>query len=290
MSGQRADGGVSEILVLDDHMLSGLLSAELRLSGTTDDPDLAGSVSVADGYYENVTTGTILNDLALRLEAGDDTIRLADFHADDSAGGTLTGDGQIGLDPDSNFPFAFEIKMDEPRLAYRDDLKVQSSGALTLSGDLTRAKLAGDLSVGPAYMVIPERVPEQQVATVDFREKGDVPDDENDGEVASYRIELDVNCELPGRVFVRGPGLDSEWEGELKVGNYANDPALTGVLRVKYGTLEFLGRTFNLAESTIAFDGQTPPSPYLRLLAVAQTNDFTARVRLEGDYQSLASR
>jgi translocation and assembly module TamB len=84
-------------------------------------------------------------------------------------------------------------------------------------------------------------------------------------------------------VFVRGRGLESEWEGRIEAKGSASAPRLTGTLRIHRGVFELLDRTFNLRRGVITFAGQSPPNPQLDSEAVAQATDITAIVRVTGD-------
>jgi translocation and assembly module TamB len=88
---------------------------------------------------------------------------------------------------------------------------------------------------------------------------------------------------LPGRVFVRGRGLESEWEGRIEAKGSASDPRLTGTLQIRRGAFDLLDRRFDLRRGVITFTGQSPPNPTIDIEAVAQATDVTAIVRIGGD-------
>jgi len=277
------------LLGLEGHDMRGTLNADLAVSGFRARPELNGTVTVTEGYYENGATSTILNDLEIVLAAEGNTIRLTEFSANDMAGGTVSGEGQMAFDPDRGSPFEFTLTLDNPRIIYRDDLRTQGDGELRLTGDSSGALLAGSLAVGPAFLTIPEASGETRVTTVPYTEVGAAGGEEEEAEAAAlpFALTLDLALDFPGRVYVSGPALDSEWDGKLTVKNQASNPAIEGVLRVRRGTLDFLGRPFTLAESTITFDGQAPPAPYLRITAVTDTRDIQARIRMEGTQDNL---
>lgn len=289
----RADidlAALPALLLIDDQQMSGQLKADMALRGTLGNPGTTGFMEIAQGYYENAASGTILDQLAVRLDADEDAIRLTRFSASDTVGGSITAEGDVQLNAEQQFPFKLDIALHDPRLVHRDEISAKADGTLSLSGDATGAKVAGVLRAGPAYIAIPERLPAQQVTTVEFTEVGgedEVPEEDTE-EVPPYRIALDITCDIPGQVFVRGPTLDSEWEGNLKIAGFADDPLIKGVLNIRKGYLDFLGSTFQLDESTIAFDGTSPPSPYLNVLAKSEKKDLTALLRLEGDVSSLS--
>jgi translocation and assembly module TamB len=92
-----------------------------------------------------------------------------------------------------------------------------------------------------------------------------------------------VVVNLPGRVFVRGRGLESEWEGRIEAKGSASDPRLTGTLQIRRGAFDLLDRRFNLRRGVITFTGSSPPNPTIDIEAVAQATDITAIVRISGD-------
>jgi translocation and assembly module TamB len=97
-----------------------------------------------------------------------------------------------------------------------------------------------------------------------------------------FVLRLDVEVSIPGRLYVRGRGLESEWAGEVQVAGTASEPSVTGELSVRRGFFDFIDRRFQLAESTIEFTGATPPDPTLSIRATATAGDLTAIVRVTG--------
>jgi autotransporter translocation and assembly factor TamB len=64
-------------------------------------------------------------------------------------------------------------------------------------------------------------------------------------------IALDMSLHLPGRVFVRGRGLDSEWEGDITVTGTAASPQISGKLTSRRGDFDLAGKRFRIQPSTI---------------------------------------
>jgi len=282
LNGNADLAAISPLLPMEGHALQGTLEADLTVRGTPDTPRLGGALTVVEGYYEYGRTSTILNDLALTIKAEGDTLRLTEFTANDTAGGKVTGEGFMTFSPKDGSPFDFKLTLDKPRLVYRDDMRAEGSGVLAYSGDASGAMLKGDVSVSPAFFEIPKSSGETKITTVEFTEAHEVGEAKTEESESPYSTGLNLTVDLPGRIFVTGTGLDSEWEGKLQIKNTTAEPAIEGVLRVKKGTLEFLGRIFSLADSTITFDGQSPPAPFLRIDAVTETDEVVAHVRMEG--------
>ena len=87
---------------------------------------------------------------------------------------------------------------------------------------------------------------------------------------------------MPGRIFVRGRGLDSEWRGQLAIAGTSDAPRITGALQAIRGTFDVLGKTFRVTRGEIVFDGGATIDPVLDITAEVAAADITAQVMLQG--------
>ena len=150
--------------------------------------------------------------------------------------------------------------------------------------------VGGQVNLETAELRIPERLPPEitEIEVVEIHggaaEIREAPKEEPKKEA---KIKIDVSVNSPGRVFVRGRGLDSEWQGQLKIGGEARAPEITGHFSMVRGHFNFLGKRFDLKRGIISFDGSSPPSPRIDALAEASTKKLTARLQLSGAMASL---
>jgi autotransporter translocation and assembly factor TamB len=93
---------------------------------------------------------------------------------------------------------------------------------------------------------------------------------------------LDLQVDMPKRVFVRGRGLDSEWGGSLLVTGTTATPRIQGELRPLRGRYDFAGKIFELRDGSIQFIGEKEIDPVLDLSAELKTSDLTAIIRVTG--------
>jgi translocation and assembly module TamB len=93
---------------------------------------------------------------------------------------------------------------------------------------------------------------------------------------------LDIKIDMPGNIFVRGHGLDSEWRGKLAITGTSAAPAISGSLEQIHGSVDLLGKTFTLTRGAITFDGSAKLDPVLDIVAEASTADITAQVQISG--------
>ncbi|MGH6901250.1 MAG: translocation/assembly module TamB domain-containing protein, partial [Geminicoccaceae bacterium] len=275
---------LADILALDDQRLEGPLLADLSVSGTVAQPDVNGTVRIDNALYENGTTGTVLRELTLHVRGNRRTLVIEQLTANDGGAGRLAGDGTVGIDPATGYPLDLRLHLERAQLVARDDVTATMSGDLTLGGTAAAPILGGLITVNRADVLIPDDLG-PSVAVIEVEEIGGRVDAraESAGAGTDLDLALDLTVEAPGQVFVRGRGLDSEWQGRLHAEGTVAAPRVTGNLEVRRGNFELLGQRFELRVGTIQFTGATPPNPVLDIQATTRADDITAVVRVEGE-------
>jgi len=276
---------LADVAGLDDDRLEGLLDAGLSLGGTLQDPQLDGTVAITGGIYENGLTGTVLHDMTLHARARQQRLTIEELSANDGGSGRITGQGFVEIDPEASFPLDVTLSLQSARLVQTNDADATLGGQLRLAGTALATSLTGQIAVERADISIPDQVG-PSVPTIQVEEIGGPPGRASSpgaGGGSALDLRLDVIVNLPGRLFVRGRGLESEWEGRIEAKGSASDPRLTGTLQIRRGAFDLLDRRFNLRRGVITFTGSSPPNPTIDIEAVAQATDITAIVRISGD-------
>ncbi len=269
----------------EDHRVRGILNADLQLSGSMEDPQLSGQMALADGYYENWATGTVLDRITLRMVARENRLEIEELRATDGQRGTLEGEGSVLLEPAQNFPLEVALRMSDATLVRRDDFTGTLGGSLNLSGTTDQILLGGDLILAPAEIDIgrPMAPAVTRLDVIEINET-DLAEDlpQVNGEAAPMAVDLNVTVRMPNRVFVRGSGLDSEWQGNLRVQGSAAEPSILGNLESVRGHFDFLDTRFQITRGIISLDGMHPPSPRVDIIAEATGKDVLARLIVTG--------
>ena len=95
-------------------------------------------------------------------------------------------------------------------------------------------------------------------------------------------VALDIIIEMPGRVFVRGRGLDSEWGGRLSVQGTSAEPLVSGEVKVVRGQLSVVGKPFKLKEGKVTLPKAAGSEPQLDVTAVNEGKDLIVTANLSG--------
>ncbi|MGV8074157.1 MAG: translocation/assembly module TamB domain-containing protein [Syntrophobacteraceae bacterium] len=276
---------LTKIVPLDAQKLSGKAAIDLDLGGKPDSPEFHGAIALQDGSYENYRTGTVLKDLSLDGTAEGTHLRIAQFEAGDGGRGKIRAEGTVDLNSAADFPLEIRLTFAEATVVRRSDVTGAVTGDLTISGPVNALKASGSLEVGPMEIKLPERLPPEMtsVKVIEINEPGRtlaVPE-KLPGKLP-VRIALDIRSNLPGRIFVRGWGINSEWQGNLQLAGTVSRPQLDGNVSSVRGRVDFLNKRFNIVSGSIRFFGQTPPDPFIDLTAECKTKEITAQLVFSG--------
>ncbi len=258
----------------------------VKLAGTVGNPRISGHFQVAGGRYENVLSGTSLTEVNLRLVGDGDELVLEKLTAGDGKSGSLQGSGRINVVPAQSYPINVRLVFSDMLLVARDDLILNAGGNLALEGTLTNMLLSGEIVTGQSELslagTLPPNVVELEVAEVNRTSPSPAaktaPANPEDPSI----VVMDLDLSVPGRAFVRGLGLDSEWKGKLKIRGKAHAPNVAGVLNPVRGHFSLLGKRFDLEKGDIRFTGSNNVDPLLDLTAERKTTNLTAMVRVTG--------
>ena len=101
-----------------------------------------------------------------------------------------------------------------------------------------------------------------------------------DGGAGSQRIGLDLTITAPGRIFLRGRGLDAELGGTLRIGGTSANVIPSGRFDLVRGRLAILGNRLDLTDGSASLQGNF--DPYIRLLASSRSGGYTIGVNMIG--------
>ena len=275
--------------------LQGQARFDLRLDGPAGLDALSGQLQ---------TNGATLSapNLRVGLEGINADIRIAnnraaiDVTANATGGGRIAVNGGVALGgarpADINVTLN-DVVLIDPRL-YRTSI----SGALRLAGPLSGgAAVSGNVVIGETTVTVPSTgltsigdippinhlgAPADNLSTrrrAGLLEEGAASDPVQGGS-AGAGIGLNISVNAPGRIFVRGRGLDAELGGNLKITGNTNNILSSGRFELQRGRLDILGKRFDLEEGSAQFQGDF--IPYIRFVSTTTTQAGTASVIVEG--------
>ncbi|GAB7079337.1 translocation/assembly module TamB domain-containing protein [Megalodesulfovibrio paquesii] len=279
-----------------DARCRGLLTLDLAVSGSPANPQVRGGIKLEQGFVEALGTGTVLDPVTMDVRGSNTAITLTSLDIRDRSGGRLLATGSLRLDGDMPFEGKFAFKDFTPARHKLGTGKV--SGDVAVGGRLSGAgkggKAAGVLTIKPATVTLPTRLP-PDVAPVDqldivhgnasVAQVQKARRTKNAG--SAWPMELDIRILIPNSLRIHGLGLESQWNGDLTIAGQAAQPMLTGVVAVSRGGVDFLGKRFTLSKGEVGFGGDWPPDPLVSVEATTDAGDVTGILKLQGHADTL---
>lgn len=280
--------------------VTGRLGLNVRAEGPVAAPRLSGTAELRNIAYANPDTGVRLDGITGRAVLREDRLVLEGVRGRTGGGGTVALSGGLqALDP--LLPVDLRLTASRARYASPDYGEVTLDAALAMTGALRRdARLGGRVTVVAGELRVPDRLPRSVVVLTPFREAGRTPP----GRLATRRpprraapaqaepalnVALDVVIDAPGRLYLRGRGLDTELAGRLQALGTLAQPEIRGELRTQRGSFSLAGRNLALTRGILRFD-QGSLVPTLDILATARTANYTINVGFSGPANEPAVR
>lgn len=283
--------GPAEVLFsltgLPDQHLTGNVGVAADFSGRVQAPQLTGVVRANDLTYSNDTYGTKLTKLRVRGTFTNDQLNVTELTAN-AGDGTVSGKGFVNLSSAKGFPMQLDLDVNNARLADSSLIAAQATGQLQVINNGDEPLIVkGTLQMPETRYTIVRQGAAKVATLTGVRRKtkaGPTRISGNPDPVSSLpsEIRLDVRLVADNRFFVSGMGLQSEWSANLHITGTAGNPQFSGQMSLVRGTLGFAGRSFELEEGRLNFNGGSPLNVSLRLSAAAEVDGTTVRVVARG--------
>ncbi len=268
-----------------ERSLAGQVDASAMLGGTLAAPLINGNLALAQGRFRDNGSGLTLNDVTLAARFDDATALIQTFTATDGSGGTVSGDGRIGLREGSGSNF--ELALTRFRIIDNDIAEARASGPLTVvraaDGNIT---LSGEINVDEARIEAnpPGSRGIVRMDVVEINRPGGDPVEEEDATASrGPQIGLDIRLRSRGgEVTVEGRGLNVLLNVNARVQGTVGQPQLTGTARIVRGDYDFAGKRFVFDERGSVSLSTNPSLIRLDLTAVREDPALTATIRVTG--------
>jgi translocation and assembly module TamB len=264
--------------------LAGQVSGNATIAGTIAEPRINGRLDVKEGAFRDNATGLRLNGLTLASRFDDTTALIETFAANDGAGGTVTGDGRIGLREGSGS--SFELALAKFKIIDNDIAEAHASGPITVvrgaDGNIT---LTGQIAVDDARIEANPPGVNGVVGmdVVEINRPGGDPPDEDTAKQRGPQFGLNIQLRSPGGdIRVVGRGLNVEMRVNAQVTGTIAQPILTGNASVVRGDYEFAGKRFVFDDRGTVALSTDPALIRLNLSATRDDPTLTATVRVTG--------
>ena len=287
MSGNVSINGqiqpIWDLFLGGDRTLAGQVDGRATIAGTLASPRLNGRFDLSQGSYREKSVGLVLGDLNLRTRFDDTTALIEAFSANDTAGGTLNGQGRIGLREGSGS--TAQLNLTRFRVIDNDIGEARATGPVTIvRGQDGNIQLSGQINVDEAR-IEPEVPGSTGIVSMDVVEINRPGGDDQEAEVRQRGPQIGLDIALRssgGKVRVSGRGLNVVLDVNARVRGTVAQPQLTGTANVVRGDYEFAGKRFVFDESGRVTLSTDPEDIRLNLSATREDAALTATINVTG--------
>jgi translocation and assembly module TamB len=263
--------------------LGGQMDGTLLVSGRFGGPDLTGQLTGRQLALRNTLEGVTLSDgeLDARFDGGTARLTTLRFKAGD---GELraSGDARLGDAPEARL----QLTAERATMLGRVDRRVVASGQASLALDAQTIKVDGEFRADEGLIDISRSDAPTLGEDVTVRRAGDAPAAaEGAAPRAPRAVDLRLAVNLGSRFKLRGRGLDTQLEGDLRLTTPGGRLAAHGEIRTDAGTYEAYGQKLAIERGVITFVGDIA-NPRLDIQAVRANTDTRVGVIVGGNVQS----
>lgn len=282
----RFDGPAQELWALggiEALDVRGPVALAVDAGGHLGDPRLTGTITAHGARVENLTLGTVVDNVVLDGRFTGSRLDLASFAGTVGKDGRISGSGAVDLSSERGFPLDVTARLDNAQAINRDDLRATLTGALTLHSDGGGGRISGTLDVVRARYRLGRAAANADVPVLAVVERNTELLGRASPKVVKPTLwTLDVTATAKDNVVVEGLGLNSIWRGTVKISGRATTPAFSGRVELIRGDYDFSGKRFSLTRGDVRLTGGLPPDAVIDIVAENTSSGFTANLALSG--------
>lgn len=272
----------------------GAIAVDGNVGGSASSPTYQITATPADLKVTSLSTGLTVRNISGNASVNQNQASINGVTGEIVTGGSLSASGTVGMN--DGFLADLSINLDNGRYVDPGLVTAEVDADLKITGRLasssSSALFGGSVTINKADISIPEYLPGaippvdvqhihaskaimEQVAQIGGGPK------QNQTQQKSIPPRLDILVSAPGRIFIRGRGLDAELQGNLKVVGTTANPQAIGAFSLKRGQLDILTRRLVFSRGTATFEGSL--TPVIDFAATTTVNDTSITVSVSGD-------
>jgi translocation and assembly module TamB len=275
-----------DLLTTREDSFSGQGNLLFNARGSLAAPEITGQFDISHGEYQNIDTGTLFSDITMKIKAQQNQLVLETLTANDGSAGSIQGHGALDLNPAQHFPLRLQLAFNDTMLVARDDISIIGSGDLLFNGNFYKSSLNGKVITQKIELNLDNKagtdIVELQVEEINLPDDHTVYSKPQAKTNETRPTLIDLQISIPGKAYIRGMGLDSEWKGDMSVTGDTHKPEISGTLEPVRGYFSLLGKNFELQRGSIRTNGGQEINPLLNLSAEYQTTGLTAILTVSG--------
>lgn len=289
------DGRIDEVVPYISNQLQAFdafLDADFTIHGNLERLSYSGAIGLRADTLRLPGLNTRYRQFKARLVGDDQLVRLEELKLN-SQSGTLDAHGTVELARGKEAE-ALKVSavLKDFELLANEDMRIESSGKLTLSANRSDSSFTGNFEVEGGKFTLPDEKPNPNAETL--KPLADVViEEKKDKDKAPGlfdRLHGRIAVSVPGRFWVKSSELNVELAADLEVGlDEDTEPVITGTVQARRGFAEFFGRHFDIRRANVEFLGE-PDNPHITAEAIYQASPRNIVVEINGGIKKLEPR
>ncbi|GAI67185.1 unnamed protein product, partial [marine sediment metagenome] len=229
----------------DIKQIQGLTNAELKLSGTLNQPILNGNIALNGGLIDLYELPTKISDLSVLLHLENNLIKIEDMNFQIDQYRIYTS-GEFALKNLQPQDLNINIWSNKEEILYQDIFKAQADLKAKLSGLFTSPHIEGILTLSQGEL--------------NWKDNNkDIPIDSSEllSKLINLKGDIDLEVKILDDFIAKTNDFNLKLVGGLKVQGALSAPKLNGGLQIKQGYVAFLDKRFRVSEGKIIFTDST---------------------------------
>jgi len=251
--------------------LSGTAQARIRLN-----PRPEGWVNLSGLGFTLAATGQEVSQGKVSLVILGDKVEVKELAAA-TGGGTLTGQGWLGLQGER--PLDFKVDLSSALINFGSPGQGLISARLAVQETLAAPFASGQVLIEELKFRLPKAAPAEskEIVLVDEEPKGGRPPAPPD------RLKLDLEIRMGDKTWIEGEGLKAQLGGGFHlVKAPADSVRAQGTLNIIQGYFARFGRRFTLQKGRVIFQNQPSPDPALDVWASVTVSQVDVNLNVTG--------
>ncbi len=276
--------------------IRGTLNFDLAVNGQPGLGAVSGSLRASDARVSAPTFAVALENVGLNAQISSGRLTL-DADGNLSTGGQVSANGAINLGS-AALESQITIGVRNGRLVDPTLYEALISSAdIAISGPLARRpQISGTVILGESEIRVPEASLVGSAAIPDITFVGESRDARltrqfagllgrsSGGSGGSNTVGLDITIDAPGRIYLRGRGIDAEFGGSVRIFGTTANVIPTGQFNLIRGRLSILGTRLDFTEGSATLQGSF--DPFLRLAATSRASGYAITIGVVGSASS----
>jgi len=250
--------------------LQGLTNAELKLSGTLNQPILNGNIALNGGLIEFYELPAKISDLSVLLYLEDNLVKIEDMNFQIDQYKVYTS-GEFALKNLQPQDLNINIWTNKEEILYQDIFQAQADLKAKLTGLFVSPHIEGILTLSQAEL--------------NWKENNkDIP--LNPSELLSKLInikgDIDLELKILDDFIAETNDFNLKLVGGLKVQGALSAPKLNGAFEIKQGHIIFLDKKFRVSAGKVIFADSTGEDMILDIRAKTEIDDIDVFLNVSG--------